>query len=265
MHMVLLFVGVLSGTVGMAMLAYGTANTPAAIGNTLIIAGTTALVGGLIIIGLGAVVSRLRRLAEALDRQPLPRIAGERFDVGRFEPAIRAALASGATTAPSVAQTVEAPSTGGQPPMAPVVAPDTHEGVDSDAVPSPDSAPMVSDAAAEVHPVDREPEVGPVDEWPHVSPPDRVHHADARSGSAERRDTVRERYQPTVSPSSTAERPAASDSAAPAPPIILKSGVLDGMAYTLYSDGSIEAELREGTKRFRSIPELRAYIFERPQ
>lgn len=41
---------------------------------------------------------------------------------------------------------------------------------------------------------------------------------------------------------------------------ILKSGVVEGMAYTLYSDGSIEAQLPGGTVRFRSITELRNHI-----
>ncbi|MFL6797692.1 MAG: hypothetical protein ACJ8F3_09805 [Xanthobacteraceae bacterium] len=41
---------------------------------------------------------------------------------------------------------------------------------------------------------------------------------------------------------------------------ILKSGVVDGMAYTLYADGSIEAKLPHGTVRFASIAELRAHI-----
>jgi len=44
---------------------------------------------------------------------------------------------------------------------------------------------------------------------------------------------------------------------------VLKSGVVDGMAYSLYSDGSIEAQLPEGTLRFASIDELRAHIDQR--
>jgi hypothetical protein len=44
------------------------------------------------------------------------------------------------------------------------------------------------------------------------------------------------------------------------PVSILKSGVVDGMAYTLYSDGSIEAQLPQGTLRFGSITELRNHI-----
>jgi hypothetical protein len=47
---------------------------------------------------------------------------------------------------------------------------------------------------------------------------------------------------------------------APATVTILKSGVVDGMAYTLYSDGSIEAQLPQGMLRFGSITELRNHI-----
>lgn len=41
---------------------------------------------------------------------------------------------------------------------------------------------------------------------------------------------------------------------------VLKSGVVDGMGYTLYVDGSIEAELPQGTLRFASIEELRSHL-----
>jgi hypothetical protein len=41
---------------------------------------------------------------------------------------------------------------------------------------------------------------------------------------------------------------------------VLKSGVVEGMAYTLYSDGSIEAQLPQGTLRFGSISALRSHI-----
>lgn len=46
----------------------------------------------------------------------------------------------------------------------------------------------------------------------------------------------------------------------PRPLSILKSGVIDGMAYTLYTDGSIEAQLPKGMMRFASIDELRQYL-----
>ena len=44
------------------------------------------------------------------------------------------------------------------------------------------------------------------------------------------------------------------------PVSVLRSGVLDDMAYTLYSDGSIEAQLPEGILRFGSLAELRNYL-----
>jgi hypothetical protein len=44
---------------------------------------------------------------------------------------------------------------------------------------------------------------------------------------------------------------------------VLKSGVVDGMAYSLYSDGSIEAQMPEGMMRFASISELRAHLDQR--
>jgi hypothetical protein len=45
---------------------------------------------------------------------------------------------------------------------------------------------------------------------------------------------------------------------------LLKSGVVDGMAYSLFSDGSIEAQMPEGMMRFASIDELRAHLDQRP-
>jgi hypothetical protein len=54
--------------------------------------------------------------------------------------------------------------------------------------------------------------------------------------------------------------PEVTEAPAVAPITILKSGVVEGMAYTLYSDGSIEAQLPQGTLRFGSITALRDHI-----
>jgi hypothetical protein len=56
--------------------------------------------------------------------------------------------------------------------------------------------------------------------------------------------------------------PAVPDDSLP-PVTVLKSGVVDGMAYSLYSDGSIEAQMPEGMMRFASIDELRAHLDQR--
>ncbi len=41
---------------------------------------------------------------------------------------------------------------------------------------------------------------------------------------------------------------------------VLKSGTIGGMSYKLYSDGSIEADLPDGTLRFASLQELRDHV-----
>ncbi len=64
--------------------------------------------------------------------------------------------------------------------------------------------------------------------------------------------------EPTDAPAP--EDTTAAQDEAPPQVSVLKSGVVDGMAYTLYSDGSIEAQLPQGTLRFGSITELRNHI-----
>jgi hypothetical protein len=65
---------------------------------------------------------------------------------------------------------------------------------------------------------------------------------------------------PAAPPAAGQRRRAEPEPAEPRSVAILKSGVVDGMAYTLYADGSIEAKLPQGTVRFGSIAELRAHI-----
>ena len=52
-------------------------------------------------------------------------------------------------------------------------------------------------------------------------------------------------------PAPTANSPAAT---------VYRSGVIDGMAYSLFMDGSIEAELPNGKVRFATIDELQQYL-----
>ena len=60
-----------------------------------------------------------------------------------------------------------------------------------------------------------------------------------------------------------ADHPPAGRNEEPPQVTVLKSGVVDGMAYSLYSDGSIEAQMPEGMMRFASIDELRAHLDQR--
>jgi hypothetical protein len=41
---------------------------------------------------------------------------------------------------------------------------------------------------------------------------------------------------------------------------VYRSGVIDGMAYSLFMDGSIEAELPTGRVKFATIDELQQYL-----
>jgi hypothetical protein len=91
---------------------------------------------------------------------------------------------------------------------------------------------------------------------------DAIWPADARPG----RNATPAEAQPTPqhaerqSPPMQDLHPEAAAPEAPPAATILKSGVVDGMAYTLYTDGSIEAKLPQGTIRFGSVAELRAHI-----
>jgi hypothetical protein len=65
-------------------------------------------------------------------------------------------------------------------------------------------------------------------------------------------------------PATRNEPPTTQNEHQPPAVTVLKSGVVDGMAYSLYSDGSIEAQMPEGMMRFASIDELRAHLDQRP-
>jgi hypothetical protein len=86
--------------------------------------------------------------------------------------------------------------------------------------------------------------------WPAEAKPPKSNAGDeAKLSSAPPRDT----FPP-------APRRAEPEAQKPRAVAILKSGVVDGMGYTLYVDGSIEAELPQGTLRFASINELRGHL-----
>jgi FtsZ-interacting cell division protein ZipA len=97
------------------------------------------------------------------------------------------------------------------------------------------------------------------DAWPK---PERSRAVDApprRSGRAPSTFTEAN----AAAPAADRHPPAARNEDQP-PVTVLKSGVVDGMAYSLYSDGSIEAQMPEGMMRFASIDELRAHLDQRP-
>jgi hypothetical protein len=96
------------------------------------------------------------------------------------------------------------------------------------------------------------------DAWPR---PERARALDTPRRSGRAPSTFTEASP--AAPAAERSPPAAPNEAQPSV-TVLKSGVVDGMAYSLYSDGSIEAQMPEGMMRFASIDELRAHLDQRP-
>ena len=96
--------------------------------------------------------------------------------------------------------------------------------------------------------------------------PDRAGPAGAPVSEAAKREPALDMPLPPVPARPRDSKPA--DRRPPGParassdraPAILKSGVIDGMPYTLYADGSIEAELPQGTVKFSSVDALRSHL-----
>src|SRR5436190_21508846 len=74
MYVILLLVlGIAASLTGLATVGFGVPIKEFSLGNTLIIAGTTALAAGLVLIGLALAVRQLQRIADALaPRLPSP-------------------------------------------------------------------------------------------------------------------------------------------------------------------------------------------------
>jgi hypothetical protein len=125
-------------------------------------------------------------------------------------------------------------------------------------------------SAADPHP---EPAAAPPAPEPAEPPPASFEDAWPKPERSRTADVAPPRRAPR-NPSTSSESSPAAPSAEQYPPAVrnedpaqvtvLKSGVVDGMAYSLYSDGSIEAQMPEGTMRFASIDELRAHLDQRP-
>ena len=284
---------------GLLMIGFGIPINEFSFGNTLIGAGTTASIGGLIIIGLGVVAGQLRRVAETL-AMPLPGRPAQPPEVlesavaprpapaqGRFAFPGRpspAALDPGPATSPFEDRHEEAP--------APTLRnPDISEALEEEASLSPPrpmgapvrpsvndlagfgrpSATPPSGAAASAAEKSREPAPGrspppaapqaPQTRPLHSANFDAMWPAEAKpKGPAAREPQQEAKVEPIAREPLAAGKRGEPEVPKPRNVAVLKSGVVDGMAYTLYVDGSIEAELPQGTVRFASIHELRNHL-----
>jgi hypothetical protein len=315
MSLVLLVLGIVVAASGVATIGFGIPINEFTLGTTLIVAGTTALTGGLLLVAISVVVGELARLRDAQAGYLTP----ENSARNEVHPKIPAAAAvpgpltvsvpagtRGLTAAPAPAPVRAKPEA--------AVVREGRAGPGSSASsvevsaaaierlrstiprnePSRadlDEVPLSPNEASQPEPAATAGSGGtPVTE-PKVTAEDRTDGSATEALKESRLDflfrskparPVRERENfDTIWPAETTRAPRAPSSPtqsrheqvarqamtttappkpAPEQPQVVKSGVVDGMAYTLYADGSIEAKLPEGTVRFGSIAELRAHI-----
>jgi hypothetical protein len=328
MSVILSLLGIVLAAVGIAAIGFGIPINEFTLGTTLIVAGVSALTGGLILIGLAAVVAELGRVAEAVRTQIAPRPAARPAEAPEVvEPAASttavpspAIVALGARSSQTASPRPRADARVSEArPHGPHPAAGLPEEVDVSAPaverlrpsipraerPTAEPSILAHDEEVPLSPngatplQTQSPGVEAAPPEPKISADDRAGGAAVEALKASRLDFLF-RSKPTRPVSQrenfdavwpTDARAAKRADSAPPPAVeagqrqadqaasvqdrrpepapldeprgaatILKSGVVDGMAYTLYTDGSIEAKLPDGTVRFGSIAELRAHI-----
>jgi hypothetical protein len=268
MSFVLLLTGVLAAAIGAIMVGFGIPINEFSLGNTLIIAGTTALMGGLIVIGLALALRQLGNLAAALDARPMAANA----PVSGRPPHDAIDPAPSRTGGPRMPMPVPARPEMQQPRPArePRIGADSPSGESAESPARAPTRPLPPSADATLEmpswrPPRPAPELSPRKDTARVAPPERrgteaaydaIWPAEGRISPPERTDAPSPEPRPITDSGSSEVTP----NVRPEPVSVLKSGVVDGMAYTLYTDGSIEAELAQGVVRFGSIEELRNHL-----
>lgn len=286
---VLLAAGVGVCVVGLLAIGFGIPINDTSFGNALLIAGVVILCTGLILIGMWLVARELARLVAAQGAYAVRPVAAPK----PASPANPFAAAIGEPVPDGVSDRAAAPAS--PPPWADEIAarakprpsapeiPPPIEPAEAPRPPAPDrparrnllfatkrrdkpefEPPAVAPPLPTA--LEAEPKVSFESAWPNPSRP---------NGSADRSEP------PVVPAEATSQevdagRPAAPQDAAAAeaakqaktdlaPGVtVVRSGTVDEMAYTYYSDGSIEAQLAgESPIRFASLDALRVYVEQR--
>jgi hypothetical protein len=294
MMTMLLIAGIAVLAAGLLAVGFGIPVKEFSFGNTLILAGTVTACTGLVMLGLSMVVRELQNIARRLgpaNAAAAPRARTEQ-QLSADQPSGKDLLPSRDKPTPENLDGEPSTASAGSPapwqdeaavrdrgrsrgdvapepappePTPPVkprrnllfssssrkererVAARTPDSAAADPGPAPAVAPPVS-AANEPAPATFE------EAWPQSER--------ARSDAALRRNRTPSTFTEPKTAAVPDRHPAPSEE--PPPVTVLKSGVVDGMAYSLYSDGSIEAQMPEGMMRFASIDELRSHLDQRP-
>lgn len=229
MHLIFFLLGLIVLALGALMIGFGIPIQEFGLGNTLILAGTVAVVGGLLLTALAAALGQLRRIVRLLGAEAEARARDAAGDAPQRDDPLPFRGSAELSPEPLVG-----PLPAVEPRRSPVPEAVRPEPARPPVVEPP--APRQEPPLAEVAAMDTPPP-GPLaePEWP-------------REGAA-----------PSKVKPSIGERIARA-SAAGQKPTLVKSGKVEGRAYALYSDGTIDAEFDGGKRRFRSLDELRDFL-----
>jgi hypothetical protein len=284
----LLVGGIAVFAAGLVAAAFGLPVKEFSFGNTLILSGTIASCTGLIMIGLSLVIREVRRAADRLHSGVIA--------ADRGIPDLRESIAPGrgiGNNPPPWDVDQGLPSVDSDPAITPAVQSarwqadiPTRDRIAAAA--APEIAAPERPASFDTSPPskhrrnllfessmrrDRERAMAERSDPAGLSPPatlapdpdvSRVSLDDAWARSERSRREPGSAPSPASSSGARADRPAGLQSQNVAAVTVLRSGVVDGMAYSLYSDGTIEAQMPEGMMRFASIDQLRAHLDNGP-
>ena len=284
MSLALLIVGIFAVLAGLLTILFGFTVREASLGSTLIISGTIGVCSGMLLAGLYVVVVELKGIARRLAGSAAP---GE----VRVRPVLPGLAVPGAPVSepfPASATKTEPPPAAGLPPWQSEAAARERPRVEVPPEPEAPTPPATPEAPrrrnllfASTSRKERErAEAKGTEGAPPQLPAEPTEAMDSPPASFDdawpKPDRMRPpepppalRRPPPRSPSTFAEAAPPAPEPAPPPPVeqpsvtVLKSGIVDGMAYSLYSDGSIEAQMPEGMMRFASIDELRSHLDQR--
>lgn len=280
MYLLLLAFGGLLSAAGVVLAGSGTSLRDGTFDASILTPGIVAVAGGFLLIGLGAGLRTLQRIERTLASRPMPRAltaaesakAAESVGTPReparipFAPKASYQSQPGVASRDSVGENSPETASGGDKtsPLVPAIAiAAAHDAnVESNGQRSAKSGNGAAGLRTGLRPStslrrgsERQSEPALDVLWPKGPRPSRaVEGAPAAIAQSTGMTPIRSQQ------STDAPNPAGSASNPDSGASVLKSGIVNGMSYTLYSDGSIEAQLPEGTLRFGSITELRNHI-----
>ena len=295
--LLLAFGGVLS-IAGILLVGFGVSIHDHTFDTSVITPGVVAAVGGLLLIGFGLALRVLQRIERALAARAAalraePALAAAPAHAERLAPSNPPILASHPQPASVATVAPAAPGNPAEEPAAktPLIARLEATRVIAEAeaphspnptMPFPTSVDIAVAQVGQVQAARRKNGAGTLRTAPRLDVAPRAPVASERTAGPfdslwPKTERAARPGQPasTPAPSALPQTKAEPDGLAPEPAAapetpagaleaeavsVLKSGVVDGMGYTLFSDGSIEAQLPQGTLRFGSIAELRNHI-----